>query len=164
MKTMKTMKTIVLHVCLAILLFATGCADNNLAPKDDLDLNEMELELNMKDFGLDKKIPIEGQPLLDFMLTNYDELEELEPEYRITFSQRDSEAYYMISKIEKSTTSNGRTSFEELVTECRTCRSENCVKEALGEAIGDGKEDVDIEYRRNTFSATVCWTKVSEGG
>ncbi len=50
---------------------------------------------------------------------------------------------------------------KDIAASCETqekkCRTRKCIEDELEGILGDGERDVDINYRRNTFSATIEW-------
>ncbi len=160
-----------MNLNLATLLLAftlTNCSDNEEQIQSELNLDGMQIELNI-DFSKAKYNVNDGIENLASELTEYIYAEDEELDTRISDIQfrRAAENIYInypekeLIEIFSKTSHTRRDAFlaaDPCETESKTCRNRSCVESTLKEILGDGSRDVNIEYRRNTFSVTIKWT------
>lgn len=121
---------------------------------NSLDLSTMELELDIDlskgKFDLSQDIDVLSKEMTDLIFSVDSEVQ--------SFSIRKSNNILLINYPQSSPLLRGAAFLAPCKTQKKTCRSKKCVKDTLKKILGDGDRDVDIKYRRNTFSVTIEYT------
>ncbi|WOC39616.1 hypothetical protein [Polaribacter sp. HL-MS24] len=155
---MKYISKIAFITILSLTLFA--CSENEKEQETLIDLTNMNLELSI-DFSKGKFEIEKGINVLAKEMTDYIYDDKMGVNDKISnFNIRKSKSELLIN-IPSDNNSNlqQRMAWDKpCKTKSKTCRSKSCVEKTLKEILGDGSRDVDIKYRRNTFSVTIEYT------
>ncbi|MDE0471366.1 MAG: hypothetical protein OXH57_05445 [Ekhidna sp.] len=141
-------------IYLLILIVAFSCAKEETSEElGDLSIDISTFELNLKSFDdLGKEFEITDGDITNFLISNFDALLVVETDLELKVYSRSDKKTFAIQSIAKEDNNilckqADPPGFWDSETVCETCRSEDCVKNTLSEAIGEGNTDVDIRVR-----------------
>lgn len=146
---MKKRNLIIIAFTLFVVL--TQSCDKNeevQQPIESINLEEVDLNLNLSSFdNLNKEFSIPNNNIETFVLNNFNELLEMGEDLEIKISLKKDKKTFKINSISNSKNQLINSRGGATMTNCTTCRDENCVADALKEAVGMGDRDVDITVR-----------------
>ncbi|WP_299711695.1 hypothetical protein [uncultured Tenacibaculum sp.] len=156
------MKRITLLTIVSFMLFLISCNDRNEdqvtgVNLTSIDLSDLDLNLNLE---LGKPIALKKENLADFVSENFNEIIAMDKDLSLVFTNTKNDLKYSIESKEtflekikeennKLQSRNDPPGFYDDKVECTKCRNEECVKKALGNAVGAGDEEVIISVTPN---------------
>jgi len=154
---MKYISKFAFTIILSLTLFA--CNQGDTMQENPVNLKGMNLKLNIDfskgTFMLDKGIDVFAKEM-----TNYIYDDNIDISVKISSFNIRKYKNELLINIPKTKYSNlqQKVYLAPCKTLKKTCRSKACVQKTLEKILGDGSRDVNITYRRNTFSVTIEYT------
>lgn len=144
------MKTRLIYLFLFTLIIVSSCAQEEVVNEtENFSINTETFNLDLKAFdSFGKEHDLPNNNIKGFLLKNFNELLELDESLELMVYSRKDKKTFAIQDIEKSSNSVQKRRADppgswDSETVCKTCRSEDCVKNNIAEAVGD----VDIRVR-----------------